>query len=129
VNSSKRGPVIAAGLLVIVVVLFVVLHKGGNTSNVSTGVQKYVVKGNQVVGGPRDVTVNKGDTVKIAATANFDFQLHIHGYEFEKKGKPGKTAEISFPANLDGEFELEVHHLVNGEEAGAVEIGTLKVNP
>ncbi len=83
-------------------VLFVVLHKGGDTSNVTTGVQKFVVKGNQVEGGLRDITVNKGDEVKLEATAPFDFQLHIHGYEIEKEGKPGQTVSVSFPATIDG---------------------------
>jgi hypothetical protein len=120
---------IGIALVVVAVVLFLVLHKGGNSSNVDTGVQKFVVKGSQVEGGTRDVTVNKGDQVTLEATANFDFALHLHGYELEKEGKPGQMVRISFPATIDGEFEIEVHHLVNGEEASAVQVGTLRVNP
>ncbi len=121
--SSRRGPLIGAVLLVVAIGLFVVLHKGGDSSSVDTGVQRYDVKGSTIQGGPRDVTVNKGDKVKIAATANFDFALHIHGYEIEKEGKPGQTVQVSFPADVDGEFELEVHHLVNGEETSSVQLG------
>jgi hypothetical protein len=127
--NARRGPLVAGGLLIVAVVLFLVLHQGGNSSNVDTGVQRFVVKGSDVEGGARDVTVNKGDHVTLEATANFDFALHLHGYEIEKEGKPGQTVRISFPANIDGEFEIEVHHLVNGEEASAVQVGTLKVNP
>jgi hypothetical protein len=89
--NTKRGPLIAAALLVVAVVLFVALHRSSDSSNA--------------------------------------FQLHIHGYEIEKAGKPGQTVNVSFPATIDGEFEIEVHHLVNGEEAGAVEVGNLTVNP
>ena len=127
--NSRRGPLVAGGLLIVAVVLFLVLHKSGNTSNVDTGPQKFVVKGAQVEGGERDVTVNKGDKVTLEATANFDFALHLHGYELEKEGRPGQTVRISFPANIDGEFEIEVHHLVHGEETSAVQAGTLVVNP
>jgi len=127
--NTRRGPLIAVALLVVAVVLFAVLHRSSDSSNVATGVQKFVIQGNEVEGGPRDVTVNKGDEVRLAATAPFDFQLHIHGYEIEKAGKPGQTVNVSFPATIDGEFEIEVHHLVNGEEASAVEVGNLKVNP
>jgi hypothetical protein len=127
--NPRRGPLVAGGLLIIAVVLFIVLHQGGNSSNVDTGAQKFVVKGGDVEGGARDVTVNKGDHVTLEATANFDFALHLHGYEIEKEGKPGQTVRISFPANIDGEFEIEVHHLVHGQEASAVQVGTLKVNP
>jgi hypothetical protein len=127
--QAKRGPIVAAGLLVVAVVLFIVLHKSGDSSNVTTGVQKFVVQGNQIEGGERDLTYNKGDEVKLQATAPFDFELHIHGYEIEKEGKPGQTVSVSFPASLDGEFEVEVHHLVNGQEASAVNVANLKVNP
>ncbi len=127
--SSRRGPLVAGGLLIVAVVLFLVLHKGSDSSNVDAGVQKFVVRDDQIEGGARDVTVNKGDQVTLEATANFDFSLHLHGYELEKEGKPGQTVRISFPADIDGEFEIEVHHLVNGKEASAVQAGTLKVNP
>ncbi len=127
--TSNRGPLVAGGLLIVAVALFLVLHKGSDSSRVDAGVQKFVVRGDQVEGGARDVTVNKGDHVTLEATANFDFALHLHGYELEKEGGPGQAVRISFPASIDGEFEIEVHHLVNGQEAGAVQVGTLKVNP
>jgi FtsP/CotA-like multicopper oxidase with cupredoxin domain len=119
----------AAALLVVAIVLFAVLHKSGDSSTVTTGVTRIDVKNGAVVGGVRDITVNKGDTVRLAVTADFDNQVHIHGYEIEKEGKPGKTVNVSFPATIDGEFEIEDHHLVNGEETSAVQIANLTVNP
>jgi FtsP/CotA-like multicopper oxidase with cupredoxin domain len=127
--SSKRAPLMAAALLVVAIVLFVVLHKGGDSSTVTTGVTRIDVKNGAVVGGVRDITVNKGDTVRLAVTSDFDNQVHIHGYEIEKEGKPGQTVNVSFPATIDGEFEVEDHHLVNGEETSAVQIANLTVNP
>lgn len=127
--NSRRGAIASAGLLVVAVVLFAVLHKSGDSGNVTTGIQKFVVKGDKVVGGERTLTYNKGDEIKMAATAPFDFELHIHGYEIEKEGKPGQTVSVSFHASIDGEFEVEIHHLVNGAEASALSAATLKVNP
>ena len=53
----------------------------------------------------------------------------MHGYELEKDVKPGQTAKFDFPATAEGEFEVEVHHLVNGEEQTGVQVAELKVTP
>ena len=53
----------------------------------------------------------------------------MHGYELEKDVKPGQTAKFDFPATAEGEFEIEVHHLVNGEEQTGVQVAELKVTP
>jgi heme/copper-type cytochrome/quinol oxidase subunit 2 len=127
--SSRRGPVIAAALLALAVVLFAVLHKSGDSSTVTTGTTRIEVKNGAVVGGIRDITVNKGDPVRLAVTSDFHNQVHIHGYEIEKRGKPGQTVNVTFPATIDGEFEIEDHHLVGGEETSAVQIANLTVNP
>lgn len=127
--SSKRAPLTALALLLAAIVLFAVLHKSGDSSTVTTGVTSIDVKNGSVVGGVRDITVNKGDTVKLAVTSDFENQVHIHGYEIEREGKPGQTVEVSFPATIDGEFEIEDHHLVNGQETSAVQIANLTVNP
>jgi hypothetical protein len=51
-------------------------------------------------------------------------EIHVHGYD---KEAPADTSPVrlSFPANLDGAFEVEVHH-TDGTEA---EIAHLIVNP
>ena len=49
-------------------------------------------------------------------------ELHVHGYEVEKELKPGKTTIVSFPAELEGIFEVELH---GSDEL----IAELQVNP
>jgi FtsP/CotA-like multicopper oxidase with cupredoxin domain len=127
--QAKRGPLVAAGLLVVAVVLFIVLKSGSDESPVTTGLTKIEVKNGAVVGGVRDITVNKGDRVQIDVTPDVPAEVHLHGYELAKDVESGQTAHFDFSANIDGEFEVEVHHLVNGEEKDTVLVANLTVNP
>ena len=51
-------------------------------------------------------------------------ELHIHGYELSKDVDAGKTGSIKFTADTTGEFEVEAHQLVHGEEGEGVELAT-----
>jgi hypothetical protein len=50
--------------------------------------------------------------------------VHVHGYEIEKPADHSPV-DFSFPAKIDGEFEVEVHKLDKTEGP----IATLHVNP
>jgi hypothetical protein len=36
-------------------------------------------------------------------------ELHLHGYDVEREGGPGRKAEVRFKADLTGRFEIEDH--------------------
>jgi FtsP/CotA-like multicopper oxidase with cupredoxin domain len=82
------------------------------------------VRDGEPVGGVQTLTYDKGDQVNLEVRLNRpEEEVHVHGYEIEK---PAETSPVnlSFPAKIDGIFEIEVHH-TDGTEA---EIAELRVN-
>lgn len=69
------------------------------------------VQDGELVGGPRTLTVNEGDTVNITVTSNKDDEMHLHGYDKEVELTAGKPSTLSFTANLTGRFDVELHHV------------------
>jgi hypothetical protein len=67
------------------------------------------ITGGEVVGGPKTVTVEKGDRVRIVVSADTPDDIHLHGYDIEREAGPGKPARFDFKANLEGQFEMESH--------------------
>jgi hypothetical protein len=51
-------------------------------------------------------------------------EVHVHGYEIEKPAEHSPV-RLSFPATLDGVFEIELHKLDHTEAP----IAELHVNP
>ena len=129
-QSRKLSLGLAAGAIAVAVVLFVVLKdNGGDSSSATTGLTKITFKDGAPVGGVRDIEVAQGEPVRFDVTPDVPAEVHVHGYELEKDVKPGQTAKFDFPATAEGEFEIEVHHLVNGEEQTGVQVAELKVTP
>ena len=129
-QSRKLSLGLVAGAVAVAVVLFVVLKdNGGDSSSATTGLTKITFKDGAPVGGVRDIEVAQGDHVRLDVTPDVPAEVHVHGYELEKDVKPGQTAKFDFPATAEGEFEIEVHHLVNGEEQTGVQVAELKVTP
>ena len=85
------------------------------------------IRGGEAVGGPAEIKATKGDTVVIVVSADAPDDIHLHGYDIEKKVAPGQPARFRFKANLEGEFEIESHV---AEDAGRDPlVGTLVVEP
>jgi FtsP/CotA-like multicopper oxidase with cupredoxin domain len=85
------------------------------------------IEAGQVVGGPADIKVTKGDTVRIVVSADAPDDIHLHGYDIEKPAEPGQPARFKFKANIEGIFELESHV---AEDAGRNPlVGKLTVEP
>jgi hypothetical protein len=77
------------------------------------------------VGGVKTLTYNKGDQVELHVNlAKPEEEVHVHGYEIAKPAEHSPVT-FSFPANLDGVFEIEVHRLDKTEGP----IAELHVNP
>jgi FtsP/CotA-like multicopper oxidase with cupredoxin domain len=85
------------------------------------------IRGGQVVGGPAEITAKKGDTVVILVSADAADDIHLHGYDIEKKAAPGAPARFRVKTDIEGQFEIESHV---AEDAGRDPlVGTLIVEP
>lgn len=145
-NAAKAA--VAIGSIVIVVVLFVVLSGGDDNDSStttstattaegipqdSTGADETKAPGDpsvpliktvngEPVDGVTELTFNKGDEVRFEVESDIDEEVHVHGYDIEEEVAAGKPTEVSFPADIEGVFEVEMH----GTEALIAE---LTVNP
>jgi len=72
-------------------------------------VNRIQIRGGQVVGGPGDIKVKKGDQVTIVVSADAPDDVHLHGYDIEKSVAPGQPATFEFTADIEGIFEMESH--------------------
>ena len=72
-------------------------------------VNRIRIEGGQVVGGPGDIKVKKGDQVTIVVSADAPDDVHLHGYDIEKSVAPGQPATFTFSAEIEGIFEMESH--------------------
>jgi len=74
-----------------------------------------------------DIEVKKGDQVRFVVRSDEPDSIHVHGYDIEKDVAPGKPARFSFPATIEGIFEIESHE---AEHAGVeAQIAELTVEP
>ena|SRR5438552_1510571 len=122
-KAARLG--LLAAVIAAAVVLFIVLHNNGRSSHTAHGVQVVTVDNGQPVGGAKKLTYNKGDQVQLQVRLNTPEEaVHVHGYEIEKPAAHSPVT-FSFPAKLDGVFEVEVHRLDHTEGP----IAELHVNP
>ena len=125
-RAARLG--VLAAVIIAAVVVFIVLQSSNSDSSSDTvhGVQTLNVdaSGNPV-GGVKTLTYNVGDQIQLhVVLAAPEEEIHVHGYEIEKPAEHSPV-DFSFPAKLDGVFEVEVHRLDKTEAP----IATLKVNP
>ena len=144
-TTSRRIALLAA-VVVIAVVGFIVLKPDDKkdtsssqpaaTTPASTGskeaakpskpapppVPQVNVKNGKAAGGIEKIEVNKGDRVRFVVNSDVSDEIHVHGYDFKKDVKAGGKASFSFPAKIDGVFEIEL-------ESRGEQIAELTVNP
>jgi FtsP/CotA-like multicopper oxidase with cupredoxin domain len=124
-RAARLG--VLAVVIIAAVVVFVVLQNDNSdeSSDTAKGVQVLQVDQNgDPVGGVKKLTYNKGDQVQLEVRlAVPEEEIHVHGYE--KVPAEHSPVRLSFPANLDGVFEIEVHRLDKTEGP----IAELHVNP
>jgi FtsP/CotA-like multicopper oxidase with cupredoxin domain len=124
-RAARLG--LLAAVIVAAVVVFIVLNNSNSdtSSDTAKGVQVLTVNNGDPVGGVKTLTYNKGDQVQLEVRLNTpEEEVHVHGYEIEKPAEQSPV-RFSFPANLDGVFEVEVHRLDKTEGP----IAELHVNP
>ena len=81
-----------------------------------------VVRNGEPVGGVEELEYDAGDQIRFRVSSNRADEVHVHGYDVEEEIPAGGTATLSFPADIEGIFEVELH----GSEA---QIAELRVNP
>jgi len=73
-------------------------------------------------GSQRKISVRNGDIVRFRVVNPTAEEVHVHGYDFKFALEPGVTKTISFPARIEGQFEIEL-------EQSATPLAKLVVNP
>lgn len=74
------------------------------------------------VGGVKTLEVESGERARFAVTSNTEQEVHVHGYDIERRVPAGGRIVVSFEAALQGVYEIESH--TTGEQ-----IARLKVVP
>ena len=72
-------------------------------------VTRIAIAGGEVQGGPKDIEVTKGETVRIVVSADAPDEIHLHGYDITRNAAPGSPARFRFNADAEGAFEIESH--------------------
>lgn len=73
-------------------------------------------------GSVRKITVQSGDLVRFQVRSSTPEEVHVHGYDVYGDVEPGATKRFSFPAEIEGIFEIELH-------GSGTLIGELRVEP
>jgi hypothetical protein len=76
----------------------------------------------QPEGGIKTLSFQKGDRVRVRVVSDVADEIHIHGYDLAKDVEKGGSVQFSFPATIEGRFEIEL------ENAGT-QIANLEVQP
>jgi hypothetical protein len=108
---SRTQRLVFLGLAVVVIIVAViVIHPGGGKTR-SSGPTTITVKNAKPVGGVKDLTYNKGDTIDLTVKSDTADEVHFHGYNFHKDVAAGGSVRFQFKATIDGKFivELENH--------------------
>ncbi|HWM55138.1 MAG TPA: hypothetical protein VNO20_07110 [Solirubrobacterales bacterium] len=91
---------------------------GGDQPAIST----IIVRNGEPVGGIVELEYDAGEQVRFRVSSDKADEVHVHGYDVEEEIPAGRTATLSFPADIEGIFEVELH----GSEK---QIAELRVNP
>jgi hypothetical protein len=85
-------------------------------------VETIVVRGGAPVGGSAELEFDAGEEVRFRVRSDTADEVHVHGYGTTQEVAAGGTTTISFPADIEGIFEVELHE--SGEQ-----IAELRVEP
>jgi hypothetical protein len=98
---------------------------GNGSSSISeatNAVPAIVVKNGEPVGGVQELEYNAGDRIRFDVRSDVADEIHVHGYDLMKDVPAGGTVSFSFPAEIEGIFEVEL-------EGRKEQIAELRVNP
>jgi hypothetical protein len=85
-------------------------------------VETIVIRNGKPVGGVRELDYTAGEQVRFRVRSDVADEIHIHGYELSEEVAAGGSASFSFPADIEGIFEVEL-------EGRAEQIAELRIDP
>ena len=142
-RSNPARIAVAVGAIAVIVVLFVVLSGGDDdtgTSKPSAGAPAQgttsqagrpagasapaVINlvGGKPAGGIQKLSYTKGEQIRFRVNSDVSDEIHVHGYDVKKDVKAGGSVSFSFPASIEGVFEVEL-------ESRGEQIADLRVRP
>ena len=71
-----------------------------------------VVRDGQPVGGVQRVDIDEGTQVQLIVRSDVSDHMHLHGYDLLADVAPGQPGRISFRADRQGRFDLELEDRV-----------------
>ncbi|MEA2286163.1 MAG: hypothetical protein QOJ21_2206 [Solirubrobacteraceae bacterium] len=80
------------------------------------------VAGGQPQGGVKTLSFKKGDRIRFKVVSDVADEIHVHGYDVKKNVTAGGTVQFTFPATIEGRFEVEL-------EQAHTQIAQLEVAP
>jgi len=138
VTTPQRIGILVA-TVVVLILAFVLLRPGGDDggssgssgsgpsastpSTTAAPAEKLIrVVNGKPQGGIKTLSFQKGDRIRLRVVSDTADEIHVHGYDLMKDVEKGGTVRFSFPATIEGRFEVEL------EDAG-VQIANLEVRP
>jgi hypothetical protein len=112
--------ILLLGVALILAGLFVLLRPNTPATGPQTHELDLRIRDGAMI--PSEVTVAEGDRVVLRITTDSPLEVHLHGYDVERRIEPGEPTELSLRAKLTGRFTIENHET---EE----ELGMLVVRP
>ena len=85
-------------------------------------VERIVVVGGKPRGGVKRLSFKSGDRVRFSVSSDVADEVHVHGYDVSDDVPAGGSVRFSFPARIEGVFEVEL-------EARHQQIAELRVSP
>jgi hypothetical protein len=85
-------------------------------------VERIVVVGGKPRGGVERLSFKSGDRVQFTVTSDVADEVHVHGYDISRDVPAGGSVRFSFPARIEGVFEVEL-------EGRGQQIAELRVSP
>jgi hypothetical protein len=85
-------------------------------------IETIVVRDGAPVDGVAELEYDAGEEVRFRVRSNTADEIHVHGYDVTKEVPAGGSVMVSFPAELEGIYEAELHG--SGEQ-----IAEIRVNP
>ena len=92
------------------------------TDNEQPSLETIVVRNGEPLGGIAELEYDAGERVRFRVSSDKADEVHVHGYDVEEEIPAGGAATVSFTADIEGIFEVELH----GSEK---QIAELRVNP
>jgi hypothetical protein len=85
-------------------------------------VKRIVVEGGKPRGGIQRLEYERGGRIQFVVRSDVADEVHVHGYDISRDVPAGGSVRFSFPARIEGVFEVEL-------EGRKQQIAELRVSP